>query len=105
MYVARPLIRNQTWQVIVESILERNRINVRNVTKIHTGEKPYKCNECVFSRTATLAVHQRIHTGEKPYKCNKCVLKVHKSHSGQMESHLHVLHLHSGGGILKCSLL
>ncbi|XP_067950453.1 zinc finger protein 367-like [Watersipora subatra] len=41
--------------------------------RIHTGEKPYKCDfphcDRSFNQGGQLRTHHRLHTGEKPFKC------------------------------------
>ncbi|XFF75674.1 hypothetical protein AB1E18_001893 [Capra hircus] len=44
--------------------------------RVHTGEKPYKCNvngcTWAFSRSDELLRHKRRHTRERPYRCTIC---------------------------------
>ena len=61
----------------------------------HTGEKPHKCNQCIFasSRSSDLKRHNLTHSEEKPHRCTMCEfssirtgeLKVHmmRKHTGE----------------------
>ena len=80
-------------QVSMRETEGREKINLGKHLKIHSGEKPNKCNQCDYasSRVYNLRIHLKTHSGEKTYKCNMCdyassradVLRTHmKTHSG-----------------------
>ncbi|XP_012412263.1 zinc finger protein 397 isoform X2 [Trichechus manatus latirostris] len=81
---------------------KRLSLSTNSVTyqKVHTEERPYKCDVCghSFKQHSSLTQHQRIHTGEKPYKCNQC------GKAFSLRSYL-IIHqrIHSGEKAYECS--
>jgi len=66
---------------------------------VHSGGKPYKCEQCpqVFTMSEALEQHIRVHTGEWPYKCKQCPQVF--TDSGNIQKHIQI---HSGDKLFRC---
>lgn len=61
--------------------------------KIHTGDKPHKCNYCEksFIQLCSRNAHERLHTGEKPFSCELCDTRY--SHKVYLNRHIEMTHV------------
>ncbi|XP_078002385.1 LOW QUALITY PROTEIN: zinc finger protein 215-like [Phascolarctos cinereus] len=59
--------------------------------RIHTGEKSYKCDECMkaFSNKSSLTQHQRIHTRKKTQTYNSCGKTFHQNTNRIQHQRIH----------------
>ena len=70
-------------------------------SKLHSGEKPYKCEVCLATliQLGDLPQHLKVHSGEKPYNCEVCSASL--SISNTFKEHLRS---HTGEKPYRCEI-
>ncbi|EEC06575.1 zinc finger protein, putative, partial [Ixodes scapularis] len=91
-----------TCPVCARSFVQRT--HLMDHMRIHTGERPFRCDLCPLAFTQkswNLSMHLHTHTGERPFKCGYCSRAF--ADRSNMRKHIPVLWTRLGVGF-RCNV-
>lgn len=66
--------RQAQYKCEICGVLRRHPESLRGHMRIHNGEKPFECKQCLreFRFSSNLSSHMRVHDKKKPFRCSIC---------------------------------